>query len=71
VICPVSVSSDMLPLKIVEEVLRLYRYVYHDFNVKQFCEKLSKEHGINVSFCSLHQSGVKRLRSPIDLVAFY
>src|SRR6202162_4436231 len=34
----------------MEEVLGLYRDVYFDFNVRHFHEKLSEEHGIELSY---------------------
>ena len=34
----------------VEEVLRLYRERYFDFNVRHFHEKLGSQHGIKLSY---------------------
>src|SRR6202049_2828590 len=39
-----------VPLARVEEVLRLYREVYFDLNIRHFHEKLSQEHGIELSY---------------------
>lgn len=43
-------SPKLVPLETAEEVLRLYREVYHDFNVKHFHEKLTEEHGVKLSY---------------------
>jgi transposase len=43
-------SPKRVPLKMVEEVLRLYREKYFDFNVRHFHEKLVEEHGIELSY---------------------
>src|SRR5947209_433795 len=43
-------SSKRVPLKTVEEVLRLYQEKYFDFNVRHFHEKLVEEHGIQLSY---------------------
>jgi transposase len=43
-------SRRRIPLATVEEVLRLYREVYHDLNIRHFHEKLREEHGIRVSY---------------------
>ena len=37
-------SVHRIPLKTVEEVLRLFREVYFDLNMRHFHEKLVKEH---------------------------
>jgi len=39
-----------VPVKVVEEVLRLYQEKYFDFNVRHFHEKLREEHGIGLSY---------------------
>jgi hypothetical protein len=39
-----------VPLARVEEVLRLYREEYFDLNIRHFHEKLSEEHGIELSY---------------------
>jgi transposase len=43
-------SPRRVPLETVEEVLRLYRERYFDFNVKHFTEKIQEEHGIELSY---------------------
>lgn len=43
-------SPKRVPIKTVEEVLRLYGEEYHDFNVLHFHEKLVKDHGIKLSY---------------------
>lgn len=43
-------SPRSVPMETVEEVLRLYREEYKDFNVLHFHEKLVEEHGITLSY---------------------
>jgi transposase len=43
-------SDKRVPLATVEEVLRLYQEVYFDLNLRHFHEKLSEEHGIQLSY---------------------
>jgi len=43
-------SQKRVPLKLCEEVLRLYQERYADFNVRHFHEKLREEHGIELSY---------------------
>src|SRR5262252_10119738 len=43
-------SPKRVPVKIVEQVLGLYREKYFDFNVRHFHEKLEAEHGIRLSY---------------------
>ena len=43
-------SDKRVPLARVEEVLRLYREEYFDLNMRHFHEKLSEEHGIELSY---------------------
>ena len=43
-------SRRRIPYVIVEEVLKLYREEYFDFNVKHLHEKLEQEHGIVYSY---------------------
>src|SRR5712664_4158325 len=43
-------SDKRVPLVRVEEVLRLYQEVYFDLNIRHFHEKLSEEHGIELSY---------------------
>jgi transposase len=43
-------SPKRVPLKVCEEVLRLYQERYADFNVCHFHEKLQQEHRIDLSY---------------------
>jgi transposase len=43
-------SDKRVPLATAEEVLRLYREVYPDFNIRHFHEKLREEHDIRLSY---------------------
>src|ERR1700675_771693 len=43
-------SDKRVPLARVEEALRLYREAYFDLNIGHFHEKLSEEHGIELSY---------------------
>lgn len=43
-------SPQRVSIAMLEEVLRLYREQYHDFNVKHFHEKLVEEHAITLSY---------------------
>jgi transposase len=43
-------SSQRIPLATAEEVLRLYRELYFDLNVRHFHEKLREEHDIQLSY---------------------
>lgn len=43
-------SVRRMPVAVLEEVLRLYRDEYFDFNVKHFHEKLVEKHSITVSY---------------------
>lgn len=45
-----KVSSHRIALKTAEEVLRLYREQYSDFNVRHFHEKLREQHQIEISY---------------------
>lgn len=55
-------SSRRVPIATVEEVLRLYREEYFDFNISHFHEKLVEKHSIEVSYtwtkCLLQASGL-------------
>jgi len=55
-------SPRRLPIAVVEEVLRLYREEYFDFNVRHFHEHLVEKHSIAVSYtstkCLLQASGL-------------
>ena len=44
------VSERQVPLTTVEEVLRLYKEQYFDFNVRHFHEKLIADHNIKLSY---------------------
>lgn len=43
-------SDRRVPVAQVEEVLRLYRQVYFDLNIRHFHEKLQEEHSIKLSY---------------------
>jgi len=43
-------SPRRVPSAVLEEVLRLYRELYFDLNVKHFHEKLTQEHGFSLSY---------------------
>jgi transposase len=43
-------SPKKVPLITVEQVLRLYREKYFDFNVRHFVEKLHQQHSIKLSY---------------------
>ena len=43
-------SPKRVPVATVQEVVRLYQELYHDFNVKHFHEKLQSEHQIDLSY---------------------
>jgi hypothetical protein len=43
-------SDKRIPIAVVEEVLRLYREVYHDLNIRHFHEKLREAHQIELSY---------------------
>jgi len=65
------VSSHRVPLRTAEEVLRLYREQYSDFNVRHFHEKLREQHRIEISYtwvyAALTGAGLiakKRRRAP-------
>ena len=49
-------SPKRVPLETVEEVLRLYKEQYFDFNVRHFHEKLSSEHDIHLSYTWVKQA---------------
>ena len=49
-------SPKRVPLKTVEEVLRLYQEQYFDFNVRHFHEKLNSEHDIHLSYTWVKQA---------------
>jgi transposase len=55
-------SPKRVPMKTAERVLRLYREQYRDFNVRHFHEKLTQEHGIQLSYqwvkCALQTAGL-------------
>ena len=57
-------SQKRVPLAACEQVLELYQTRYYDFNVKHFHEKLSEEHGIQLSY-----TWVKRALQGAGLVA--
>jgi transposase len=43
-------SPKRVPVKVVEEVLGLYREKYADLNVRHFHEKLQEVHGIQLGY---------------------
>ena len=43
-------SSHRVPMETAEEVLRLYREVYFDLNIRHFHEKLGDKHQIKLSY---------------------
>jgi transposase len=45
-----SPSPKRIGVEVLEQVLRLYREQYFDFNVQHFHEKLAEEHGIKQSY---------------------
>ena len=51
-----KVSQKRVPLGTCEQVLGLYQTRYYDFNVKHFHEKLSEEHGIELSYTWVKQA---------------
>jgi hypothetical protein len=55
-------SPRRAPIEVVEEVFRLYREEYFDFNCKHFHEKLVERHGFQVSYtwtkCLLQAAGL-------------
>jgi len=61
-------SPRRVPIQTVEEVLRLYRQEYFDFNVSHFHEKLTEKHSIAVSYtwtkCLLQASGLVAKERP-------
>lgn len=60
-------SPKRMPVKVLEKVLHLYRETYFDFNVRHFHEKLSEEHGLNISYTwvklALQGAGLVKKRS--------
>jgi transposase len=59
-----SPSPKRIGLEVLQQVLRLYREQYFDFNVRHFHEKLVAEHGIGLSY-----TWVKRALQEAGLVA--
>jgi transposase len=57
-------SPRRVPLKVVEQVLTLYRERYFDFNVHHFHERLTEEHRVHLSY-----SWVKSCLQSAGLVA--
>ena len=49
-------ASQRVELKIVEEVLRLHREEYSDFNVRHFHEKLGEKHDIHLSYTWVYKA---------------
>ena len=48
-------STHRVPMETAEEVLRLYREVYFDLNMRHFHEKLREEHEIELSYTWVQQ----------------
>jgi transposase len=61
-----SPSPKRISVKVLEQVLQLYREKYFDFNVQHFHEKLGEEHGISQSYTwvktVLQEAGLVRRR---------
>src|SRR4051794_18051062 len=49
-------ASHRVELKTVEEILRLYREQYSDFNVRHFHERLREQHQITISYTWLYSA---------------
>jgi len=49
-------SIHRIPMETAEEVLRLYKEVYFDLNVRHFHEKLRDEHAITLSYTWVQQA---------------
>jgi transposase len=49
-------SLRRVPLAIAEEVLRVYKEIYYDLNIRHFHEKLKEEHGIELSYTWVQQA---------------
>jgi transposase len=49
-------SIYRVPMQTAEEVLRLYREVYYDLNMRHFHEKLREEHHIELSYTWVKQA---------------
>jgi len=49
-------SFRRAPLETCERILRLYREVYHDLNIRHFHEKLREEHAIELSHTWVQQA---------------
>lgn len=64
-------ASHRVEVRTVEEVLRLYREEYSDFNVRHFHEKLGEKHGIELSYTWVYKAligaglvGKRKKRAP-------
>ena len=53
-------SDRRVPVANLEEVLRLYRDTYFDLNMRHFHEKLSEEHGIELSYTFVQKACKER-----------
>ncbi len=49
-------SIHRIPMETAEEVLRLYKEVYFDLNMRHFHEKLQEEHEIKLSYTWVQQA---------------
>lgn len=56
-------SIHRIPMETAEEILRLYREVYFDLNMRHFHEKLRDEHALKVSYTWVQQALQGRARS--------
>src|SRR6185437_2444347 len=64
-------ASHRVEVRTVEEVLRLYREEYSDFNVRHFHEKLGQKHGVHLSYTWVYKAligaglvGKRKKRAP-------
>jgi transposase len=69
-------SVRRVPLAIAEEVLRMYKEMYYDLNMRHFHEKLKEEHGIELSYTWVQQAlqgaglvAKQRKRSPMRSIS--
>jgi transposase len=62
-------STHRIPMETAEEVLRLYREVYFDLNVRHFHEKLREEHEIKPGrVCHLPKKRTHGTKGSVDLM---
>jgi transposase len=58
-------SPRRVPLPLVQQVLRLYREHYFDFNVRHFHERLQEAHGIHLSYTWVKTSYSQNIRTRV------